>query len=185
MNRSSFVLVLSLAACGGGGTSVFVGKAEGSELAVGWALEGGVVRAYACGGPTTYGDDTRWFDAAADASGAFSGTTDGWTFAGSAASATVTPPSGEPLSIAVHEPLDDREGLYATVDSGCSTGAVVWNDAGGAPRLQGTWCDEQGNSAQVTPVLPITVIDLGIEVTVDLAFLGLGTRELVVHRVVP
>ena len=112
---------------------------------------------------------------------------DGWTFQGSVSDAwaygEMYAPFGDDWYF-IDAPRAEGEltGLYSVMDSGCRTGVIVQDDGGGEPSLQGTWCDENGNFAQVTPVYPIQVVGGQLHVQVDLGPLGLGIRDLYVTR---
>lgn len=179
------LLPLTLTACGAEPTaaSTWVGSAPDSDVVVALTYQDGAVRAYVCGGPTTYATHSRWFDGSADEFGRFASSQDGWTIAGELdltnATGTVFPPAGEPLPFAMRSAEEDTvEGLYAVVDAGCRTGVVVQHDAAGELTAQGAWCDDQDHFAQVTPVTPIERSERGIRIQIDLAPIGEGLRDL-------
>lgn len=178
------LLPLGLAACGGeAATETWVGRVSDSDVVVAVVRGESSVRAYMCGGPTSFATRSRWFNGSADESGAFEATADGWTFASELgeeeASGTLTPAIGEVLSFsAVAVEADGTAGLYGAQSYGCRTGVVVGLESSGEPWLQGTWCNDQGQFEQVTPVLPIERGDLGIHVAVDLTDIGRGKLDL-------
>ncbi len=147
-----------------------VGTVAGTDAVVGASTEGGLVTFYLCGGPSSYDTATRWFVGAGDASGAFTLKRDGWTVTGDLGqgSGEVTSPDGETRAWRTHPATPGTlEGLYATVDSGCRTGAVILQpDASAEPRLQGAWCDDSGQFAQVTPILPVALTAQGVGIRV-------------------
>ena len=161
-----------LVGCTGGeaGTDdVAVGTVIGTDAVIGRVSNGEKVTFYVCGGATTYGTMTRWFSGDDDASGAVSLEKDGWQVVSDAGghSGRLIPPEGPSLAFEGHAArFDTAEGLYAAVDSGCRTGAVVRNVEGSAsPAVQGAWCGADGNKfAQVIPILPGDVSRGGIAV---------------------
>jgi hypothetical protein len=178
-------LTLTLTACGSEpAPAAWVGSVSGSDVVVAMANEKGALRAYVCGGATTYASHSRWFQGSADSgSGAFEAARDGWSIAGETsaetASGTITAPGGEVLSFAATAASESAlEGLFAVEDSGCETGVVAQTGADGEPWVQGTWCDNSGHFAQVTPVMPIELTKDGLRVRVDLSPLDLDDLYL-------
>lgn len=172
--------------------SSWVGFSGDSDVVFAAVEEDGAIRAYTCGGPTTYETRSRWFVGEVDEAGAFLLTRgDGWTLEGeirdTATHVELSPPSGDATTFSVRPANQGEgaaakvpEGLYDVTDAGCRTGAVAWVDEVGEQHLQGTWCDSADHFAQVTPVMPIALFNGGLEIRVDLTFLGEGTRDLVV-----
>jgi hypothetical protein len=162
-----------------------VGTLVGTDAVVGASTAGGLVTFYVCGGAGSIDTATRWFVGAGDASGAFTLKRDGWTVTGDLGqgSGEVTSPEGETRAWNTHPATPSTlEGLYSTMDSGCRTGAVILQpDASAPPRLQGAWCDDGGQFAQVTPILPVALTEKGVGIRV------LGTaskKDLFVEPVV-
>lgn len=180
---------LALAGCAlddeGASPPSAVGTLVGSDAVVGASTYAGLITFYVCGGPESLDSATRWFVGQGDASGAFTLSRDGWTVRGDLGQGAgeLSSPEGETRAWTTHAATPGTlEGLYATVDSGCRTGAVILQpDASSAPRLQGAWCDEEGRVAQVTPILPVALTERGVAVRV----LGSSTtRDLFVEPVV-
>jgi hypothetical protein len=187
------VALLALAAAGCGDTYTWVGTAfdeSGSESSIVGAITvtDGKVLAYTCGGPTTYPTHTHWFEGGVGPYNDITASSDeGWGMQGTVSDnqawGNVFGPAGESFFFDAYPENDDLAGLYGVEDSGCLTGVIVWYSGGTEPRLQGTWCDDKGNFAQVTPVFPIEKTDQGIRVQVDLGPLGLGgVKDLYVTR---
>ncbi|MFO0592322.1 MAG: hypothetical protein U0441_32555 [Polyangiaceae bacterium] len=186
---SSFAILCS--ACGESAPVTYVGAPKGNDLAFGIVSGEGAVVAYVCGGSSTYATHSRWFTGPLDADGKFSAEADGWTLSGTigaadsdSVTATLVAPDMTSSDLSASRGLaGSTDGLYDVEDSGCRTGVVTWTDPVGQPQLQGTWCDDKDEFAQVTPVLPITVSDKGLHVVVNLAPFGLPKRDLYVEQV--
>lgn len=166
-----------LVGCAGGeaaANNVAVGTILGTDAVIGRVSDGDNVTFYMCGGPTTYGTMTRWFSGPDDASGAISLRSDDWEVVSDPGghSGRILPPQGPALLFEAHETrFGTPEGLYAAVDGGCRTGAVVLQPPGAdAPTVQGAWCGGGDGSRfeQVIPILPGDVISGGIAVHVDI-----------------
>jgi hypothetical protein len=164
------------AGCAGGeagASDVAVGTILGTDAVIGRVSDGDKVTFYMCGGPTTYSTMTRWFSGADDASGAVSLENDGWQVVSDPGghSGRILPPEGPALVFEAHETrFGTPEGLYAAVDNGCRTGAVVLQPPGSsAPIVQGAWCGGGDGSRfeQVIPILPGDVSGGGIAVHVN------------------
>ncbi|WP_437544600.1 hypothetical protein WME97_36275 [Sorangium sp. So ce367] len=152
---------------------ISVGTVDGTDAVLALVRGEGAVTFYVCGGVSSYATMTRWFEGPEDPSGAFSLESDGWTATadpGGESGQLRTPEGAELAFRARPAALDRIEGLYAAVDGGCRTGAVVFTpDDTEAPALQGTWCGAGDLYAQVTPIRPLSVLDRrGIEVQVEL-----------------
>ncbi|WP_437809593.1 hypothetical protein [Sorangium sp. So ce1078] len=152
---------------------VSVGAVDGTDAVVALVRGEGAVTLYVCGGASSYATMTRWFEGPEDASGAFSLASDGWTASadpGGESGRLRTPEGAELAFRARPAAVDGIEGLYAAVDGGCRTGAVVFTPEGAETlALQGTWCGAGDRYAQVTPLRPLSVLDRrGIEVQVEL-----------------
>lgn len=143
-------------ACGDDEPSVFVGESSLHEQRVGIVRSGELVQAYVCGGEQNYADHSKWFlgnladgqrqlslqndDAVLELD--FDGDRVAVVYRGLA--------TGDAPIDAEAVVAGSAAGLYAGLDSGCRTGVVV--TPGGSPdsvRVQGTWCDQQGQFAQV------------------------------------
>lgn len=148
---------------------VYVGTVAESDAVVAAVTDGEEVALYLCGGPETVATHTRWFKGKLDERGAFSMAKDGFTASGdlAAGTGTVTTAEGVTLTWSMRPSEGAIEGLYATVDEGCRTGAVAADfDGDGVVDLQGAWCDAESRFAQVTPITPIAVTDRGMAVSV-------------------
>lgn len=151
---------------------VYVGSVAQSDAVIAAVTDGDEVAVYLCGGPETFDTYTRWFKGTVDARGAFSIKKDGFVAAGdlTAGTGTVTTADGTKLSWSMRPTEGAVEGLYATVDSGCRTGAVAADfDGDGVIEVQGAWCDAESRFAQVTPIMPIAVTDRGLALSVLIA----------------
>lgn len=167
---------------------ISVGTVDNTDAVLALVRGEGTVALYVCGGVSSYATMTRWFEGTEDPSGAFSLESDGWTATadpGGESGRLRTPEGAELAFRARPAALDRIEGLYAAVDGGCRTGAVVFTpDDTDAPALQGTWCGAGDLYAQVTPIRPLSVLDRrGIEVQVELS--GARKKLLVTPLVRP
>lgn len=180
----SFAAFLASATAGCDQSFTWVGPVEGTDAVAAITVEEGEVRAYVCGGPTTYSTLTHWFEGSVENGNAFEAISDDqvlYGYVGDDFAYGVMSGSGAGDFYFDARPVEGGiAGLYAVEDSGCSTGVIVWDDGDDEPSLQGTWCDSLGNFAQVTPVYPIGRIDGAIHVQVDLGFLGEDLRDLYV-----
>ncbi len=182
------LLALTCAACGEAAPVTWVGAPKSNDVAFALVEGDGAAVAYVCGGPTSFSKYSRWFTGPLDEQGAFTAEADGWTLEGTigaSVSATLTGPDGSTLDLGATraEASSATDGLYEVTDSGCRTGVIAWTDPVGQPALQGTWCDDEMNAQQVTPVYPIEHTDKGIHVTVDLSPFNLPKRDLYVEQV--
>ena len=135
-----------------------VGVVPGTDSVVGEVTQAGAFTLYICGGSADFATRTHWFSGTLDADGAMSvDAGDGWTASGAwtagGADGAIVPPDGIALAWSASS-VDDgaAPGLYAGEDAGCRTGVVVLGGGGGDPRVQGTWCSDGGEYAQVTPI---------------------------------
>ncbi|WP_437965774.1 hypothetical protein WMF04_40030 [Sorangium sp. So ce260] len=152
---------------------ISVGAVDGTDAVLALVRGEGAVTLYVCGGASSYATMTRWFEGPEDASGAFSLASEGWTASadpGGESGRLRTPEGAELAFRARPAAVDGIEGLYAAVDGGCRTGAVVFTPEGAETlALQGTWCGAGDRYAQVTPIRPLSALDRrGIEVQVEL-----------------
>ncbi|WP_437852444.1 hypothetical protein [Sorangium sp. So ce363] len=169
-------------------SEISVGTVDGTDAVLALVRGEGTVTLYVCGGVSSYATMTRWFEGTEDPGGAFSLESDGWmaTADPGGESGRLRTPEGAELAFRARPAALDRiEGLYAAVDGGCRTGAVVFTpDDAEAPALQGTWCGAGDLYAQVTPIRPLSVLDRrGIEVQVELS--GARKKLLVTPLVRP
>ena len=156
------------------------GQLRPARMRVGTATSGDVVFAavveddvsvYVCGGDTTFATHTRWFrDIPLDDDGAFEATLEGWTISGNAETDDITAdlvgPADEQVALAgASVPDDGLAGLYTREIDGCTTGLVV-RGPDDDPQTQGTWCDDQGQFAQVIVLPPVVLTAEGIHVEV-------------------
>jgi hypothetical protein len=149
---------------------------------VGAVSDGEHVVLYVCGGESSFASLTHWFQGPLGPDGTFSLRSGAFTAQGDLASGHggLTSDTGGPLSFSLAPAADPLEGLYATMDGSCRTGAVVGGfGEAGALALQGVWCDGEGDYAQVTPLQPMVLTERGIGVTV----LRTPPRDLYVDRV--
>lgn len=162
-----------------------VGTVVGTDAVVGASTEGGLITFYLCGGPSSVATSTHWFVGTGDASGAFTLKREGWTVSGDLGQGAgeVTSPEGETRAWSMHPATPGTlEGLYSTLDSGCRTGAVILQpDAASEPRLQGAWCNDGGQFAQVTPILPVALTERGVGIRV---LGGSSKKDLFVEPVI-
>ena len=162
------LLLLAPLAAGCGDETVapaFLGQVSGTDAVVGAVSEGGQIAFYVCGGPSSYTRLTRWFTGDVAADGSIDLQTTGWTLTGNlgGGSGTLAGPDGETHPWAAHVVSGEVDGLYSVMDGACRTGAVVGDlDGTGSLRFQGTWCDGDGEFAQVTPILPMSDVTAGV-----------------------
>lgn len=178
---------LFVAGCGSasGEAPAFVGNVEGQDAVVGAVSDGERATFYLCGGDSTYETLTRWFTGSVAADGALdlSNAKGDWKVSGNleSGSGQITGDQGETFTWTAHAASGDVDGLYQVMDGSCRTGAVVGDlDGKGTTRLQGVWCDGEGNFAQVIPLRnQIELTAKGIEVTVQTP----QAKQLLVTRV--
>lgn len=147
----------------GGATPAGMSPTE-SDVRVALVIEDRFLTLYVCGGPSSFGEHSRWFTAELD--GDLVRTADDVSFDGpivalakdgaiatftiddGEVSGQVIEPSGLALTLEASElsPASDagsrglsQPGLYSTVDDGCRTGVIVF-ERDGALDVQGTWC---------------------------------------------
>jgi hypothetical protein len=136
----------------------------GTDARVALVEQGGEVRAYVCGGASSYGALSRWFtlhDAAGAPSGAMrtvEGESEGWRLEGSLTAdrwqgRLVAPEGSEVLWAAPRVLEGTTAGLYETTDELGIIGAIV-DQEDGATVVQGTLIGKGNIRAQVTPVRP-------------------------------
>jgi hypothetical protein len=166
---------------------VFIGHADGSDVAVAIVRAGTTVLAYSCGGASTYATHTRWYEATASGDGSFDGVSatahlEG-ALTGDTASGTLVQPDGSKLSWSAARALPGTAaGLFSVTDQGCRTGVIVAQATSADPiTVQGTWCSSAGDYHLVTPVRPPTVGATQLLVQVDAPS---GTRSLEASLVV-
>jgi hypothetical protein len=163
------VLLVALCNCGNAAAAptVFVTEAldEDGVISIAVVVDGSRVAAYACSGDVKSDPYPGWFVGDVR-DGAFDLVQGGWSLVGqvtaNGATGTIVDPSGSAVPWA-SAPASGSSGVY-TDDSGCA-GVIVLDRGSGAPTVRGAWC----NVLQVTPVLPVEVVD--DEIAVDVATL--------------
>lgn len=159
MRMSSLLLAalssLVAAGCGrpdetSGGT--WTGSVVGSDAVVGAVVSGNRAAVYVCGGDSSFATVTRWFQGTREelSTGLLR---DGWVVDAAAggdslAGKLVAPDGGTFVFSLAAAAEGSAAGLYSTVDAGCRTGVVVHGEAS---SMQGVWCSDLGEVAQVTP----------------------------------
>jgi hypothetical protein len=153
---------------------IFIGDVAGTTAMVGLVHNDDTLAAYVCGREDTLASYTRWFNGSLDDDGAtFTLDSDGWSLSGSleasGVEATLVDPDGASASLSlVAAATDSLSGLYSVLDGDCRAGLIV-SDPGTSTAIitQGAWCDGDGVVKQVTPMMPVGLVDGGIAVTVD------------------
>jgi hypothetical protein len=152
------------------GPRAYVGVVEDTDIVIGAVVEADRLRIYTCGGATSM-DASRWFKGSAGDD--FTIEKDDWTITGAWVDGRIVgellSPAGDvhPWSADLAAPGTDS-GLYAASTGSCTSGVVIRQDApGGATRAQGTWCDGQGNLAQIIVLAPVAATPQGILVEVE------------------
>lgn len=194
LSKHASLSIFAIAALASGslgcqGPYVWTGRSGNGEAA-GMVVSDGDVLVYVCGGDQNFLTVHSWLNGEVVSNNSvqvYSEQWDGYGYLDSpSAYLDVSDSAGNFVSFSMESAKDGIDGLYEVFDSGCRTGAVVWTDSGGEAHLQGVWCDEQGNRAQVTPVGPVTLTNDGIQVSVDLTQIGLtGEKTLYVTRAEP
>jgi len=152
-------------------TTTFIGDVDETTAMVGLIQDGDQVSAYVCGREDTLQTHTRWFHGTLSEDGiSVSMEAEGWHLEGALTAevfdGVLSDPDGEPASISIDaSSADAMTGLYSVLDAGCRAGLLVLE----ADTLvtQGAWCDGDGLVKQVTPMMPVALIDGGIAVMVD------------------
>jgi hypothetical protein len=155
-------------------TGAFVGEVEGTSLMIGVVRDGDSLAAYVCGHADTLTTHTRWFSGSLGSDGeTFTLQTDDWQLTGSLDEGGIQGALIEPggvstaLSLAAAGP-DTLSGLYSVMDSGCRAGLIVVDSGASSALLtQGAWCDGAGLVKQVTPMMPVALVEGGIQVMVE------------------
>jgi hypothetical protein len=168
MNRAcSLLLGLLVGAafgCGGGDAvqerAVFVGAAADSEAKVAAVRRGDAFTLYVCGGADDIAVHTHWFSGTLTDDALSTSAPDGWEARGafdeSGAHGTFSAADGSTLTWSLDAaPEGSTAGLYGGDDSGCRTGVVVTPGQAAGSDVQGAWCDDEGDYAQVTPIRTI------------------------------
>jgi hypothetical protein len=166
--------------------AVYVGALSESDggLSIALAMQGKAVAAYACGDDPARDQYPGWLIGETSTEGQVHLSAGGWSLQASvgaqSASGTLTGPDGTMLPwSAMRVGAEGLSGLYATDDSGCTTGVIVV-DSGRAPIVRGVWCNRDGELRQVIPGEPLGLHDGDLPVEVALAT---GTRKLEVSPV--
>lgn len=168
-----------------GRADTYLGSIAGTDVQLAAVVSEDEWVLYTCGGPSTYDTHSFWL------SGALNGERLAASKPGRSVTATlddVTTIAGTltvgdsnlPFVLSFAQP-DGMSGLYAVVDEGCRTGAIVTAAADAdEPLVQGTWCEGE-RFEQVTPAKPVALQDGYFVVTVP----AMGERELWLERVTP
>jgi len=169
--------------CGGGEAEVLVGQVDsdaGTYVAV--ARQEGRLVAFFCNGDPTAEAYPGWFGGSVTENGSFHLERDGWIadgrFGESGVQGLLVEPSGDVSAWAASLPADPRAGLYASFHRGCTTGVIVLDPSPvAAPLVRGAWwCDDDHEPIlQVTPLLPLTIVDDG-RLLVEIDFAS-GTKQ--------
>lgn len=170
MRLRLLAVVLAVTACSGGAPAFarFTGTVAGSDAVIGAVVQDGHAAVYVCGGASTFGTMSRWYEATLGNDGEFMTGKDGWgiyvlfTPGAPTVTGSLHTPQGADLTFSVAVATSGADGLYEAFDSGCRTGVVVTGS-----KVQGTWCDSLGHFAQVTPVKVADVLPAGFAVTFD------------------
>ena len=163
------VLLVTVACGGSPGPSLFVTTAADGDhqVSIGIVMNGDRIAAYACADDPASDPYPGWFSGTIDESGRFALATGGFSFSGvvrgNAASGTIVEPDGSTVpwstTTDAHAPLT---GVYMG-DASCATGVVVIaDDPSQPPVVRGAWC----NVMQVTPVMPLELVDEKLAVDV-------------------
>jgi hypothetical protein len=157
-------------------TEVYVGAlSNDSDAAIALAVQGDYVAVYACAQDPTRDQYPRWLTTGTSSEGArIVLAREGWTFEGAwnvdGANGTLLTPDGRALHwVGAPAPSTSLDGLYAASDSGCTTGVIVTTE-GGVPVLRGAWCDAAGDVRQITPMLPLALVNGRLSVEIANAF---------------
>jgi hypothetical protein len=173
-------------------SAVYVATASDSAggVSVAVVVQGDHVAAYACGDDPKRELYPGWFIGRAALGGGRSTLSrDGWsvdaTWGDDAARGTIVEADGSEvrwIGRRVRGPT--ITGVYAAHDSGCVTGVIVIGgddpESSATPVVRGAWCDAEGRVAQVTPVLPIALVDGRLPVDVQR---GVGASRIYALRV--
>jgi hypothetical protein len=170
-----------LLGCSGEPEGTWISRLEGTDAWLAVRAEGGAAAAYVCGGPTTMATHSRWMHTT-EVDGSLSFAADGWSLTferdDDGGSGELISPDAVSLAVNAKKVTDGGiDGLYTAFDSGCRDGLII--DGGGS---QGTWCDDSGLFAEVTPLQPIALTDQGIAVSIPLLPTA---REIFMFSAVP
>jgi len=157
--------------------TVYVGIVadEDQDTFVAVAVQGDRAAAFFCDGDPTPGEYPGWLAGSVRDGAALLGR-EGWTTAATFGPDGVTgvllEPDGETHAWVAAAPREPLAGFYASFHDDCATGVIVMDPSPAtAPLVRGAWwCDESDDRIlQVTPLLPLTVVDEGltVEVTLD------------------
>jgi hypothetical protein len=141
--------------------AVYVGRVEGSDVALAVVVDGDQVVAYVCGGARTFDSHTAWFRGPRTAGGASAelvGPRGSLRFVWGDADAegVFVDANGQSFRWQIARVSEEaRAGLYDRSEPGCRAGAIVLDDRGGESSVQGVACDAAGRRSQVTPIMPL------------------------------
>ena len=153
--------IVALCSCGDGTPvrATFVTEAfdDGGPVSIAIVVDGARVAAYACADDVASDRYPGWFVGDTH-DGRFDLALDGWTLSGhfsaDGAEGTIVEPDGTAVAFASARASDsDLTGVYRD-DTGMA-GVIVLADGTGAPVVRGAW----RNVLQVTPVLPLEIVD--------------------------
>ena len=200
MRRWVGIVLLLSGACAvdqpSGPHAIYLGDVPGTDAVVAFVVdEVGIVNSYVCGGPTSYAELSRWFCGESDDAGdarEFVKLEDGWHMEAiirdDVVGGTMTSVDGTSLSFTAlrAEPSSQTDLFGANELGGCATGAIVIDDGTGAPpRVQGTFCEEDGDGRiyeQVTPLAPPAAGETHMQVG---AWVAGVERQLLLARIRP
>ena len=165
--------VILACACGqSAGVTVWVGTARDGDDDVSIALvsDGEHVAAYVCADDAARDPYPGWFSGEVAADGHFDLALGGYSLSGSladdAAQGRITEPDGTVVDwTSARASQSTLTGVYKgdSGDGACSASVIVVDDDSSRPPIvRGAWC----NVMQVTPVLPIALVDDRIAVNV-------------------
>jgi hypothetical protein len=148
--------------------ATYVGDVDGTDMKIGIVTEGGKVAMFACGGPTSYAQATKWFRGASEPM-TISFSSDGWVAKASASGdmATGTIDRGTGIAFrftAKKVPEDGVAGLYELKDQNGTAGVVVID----SQHAQGALVPVNPAIAieQIEAILPVSRVSDGIQVNV-------------------
>lgn len=146
---------------------VYVGAVDGSDMMVGVAVDGDKLRIYTCGGADSLAS-SKWFKGTVTELSDFDLHNGAWSIRGAWVDGRLEgelhTPEGEAHAWSA-DPAEPgtSDGLYAATTGQCTSGVVIRHDGQGGPaQAQGTWCDGQGNLAQIIVLSPFAMTRRGI-----------------------
>jgi hypothetical protein len=162
-------LAASVALVGGCGAAVtpaplgavYVGRVEGSDLALAVVVDGEQLVAYVCGGARTFDSHTAWYRGARTPGGASAELVGPrgalrLVWGDSDAEGVFVDANGQSFRWQIARVSEgSRAGLYDRSEPGCRAGAIVLDERGAESSVQGVACDPAGRRSQVTPIMPL------------------------------